>query len=95
MSDYDVKTAKDFYEYNKQFFNKFLGKYKIGYEYWIDIKDIKIPKNLEKHKMKQQNGIVSWNIGSRQENLNHFFYYTKTLRLLIDIQVIWLQRNMI
>lgn len=41
------------FRYIKQLFRK----YKIGKEYWIDIKDIKIPKNYKLHNIKQS----KWN----------------------------------
>lgn len=30
-----------------RFINKLFKKYKTGYEYWIDIEDIKIPKHFK------------------------------------------------
>lgn len=32
-----------------KFFKRFFKKYEIGYEYWIDINDIKIPKYYKNH----------------------------------------------
>lgn len=35
-----------------RFFKYLLGRYEVGYEYWININDIKIPKHIKNNKIK-------------------------------------------
>ena len=40
-----------------RFVKKLFGKYEIGYEYWVNLKDIKVPCSYKKTKI----GTVKWN----------------------------------
>lgn len=40
-----------------KFINKLFGKYEIGYEYWVNLKDIKVPKEYKLSKI----GTKLWN----------------------------------
>lgn len=40
-----------------RFFKRIFGKYKTGYEYWVDLNDIKIPRYLKNKKI----GMIDWN----------------------------------
>lgn len=40
-----------------RFLKKLFGKYETGYEYWVNLKDIKVPRSYKKTKI----GTVKWN----------------------------------
>lgn len=40
-----------------RFLKRIFSKYEIGYEYWIDINEIKIPRYLKSKKI----GMIDWN----------------------------------
>lgn len=40
-----------------RFLKRLLGKYEIGYEYWINLRNIKVPYSYKKNKI----GTVKWN----------------------------------
>lgn len=40
-----------------RFLKMLFRKYELGYEYWIDLKDIKVPKHYKRYNIKQ----LKWN----------------------------------
>lgn len=65
-----------------QNFKRFFKKYEIGYEYWVDINEIKIPKHFKKHDIKQSKWIRKLNYWMSTGEFESFILLHKDFTLV-------------